>query len=112
MKELQGKFIYYKMGDEATDDYSEEHLFAVPPLAGTLSERGTKAILFDDLGNVLYVLSPAAAAEVVTLWRTGRGSVDMTYTWNEYGRPSIYTTMAVTAEILAGDVDGAPPPSS
>jgi hypothetical protein len=58
MKELQGKFIYYKMGDEATDDYSEEHLFAVPPLAGTLSERGTKAILFDDLGNVLYVHHP------------------------------------------------------
>ena len=31
----------------------------------------------------------------------------MTYTWNEYGRPSVYTAMSVGAEVAAGDIDGA-----
>jgi hypothetical protein len=35
----------------------------------------------------------------------GRGGLDMAYTWNEYGRPSINTTMAVGAEVMAGGVD-------
>lgn len=30
----------------------------------------------------------------------------MTYTWNEYGRPSIYTAMSVGAEVAAGEIDG------
>ncbi len=31
--------------------------------------------------------------------------VDDTFTWYEYGRPAINTTMAITAEINKGDVD-------
>jgi hypothetical protein len=38
---------------------------------------------------------------------SGRGSTDMSYTWNEYGRPSVYTAMSVGAEVAAGEIDGA-----
>jgi hypothetical protein len=51
----------------------------VPLLPGeVVPERGTRVLLFDDMG---------------------RGSTDDTYTWNEYGRPSIYTAMSIGEEL-------------
>lgn len=89
MKALAGSKIYYTFGDDATNDYSAEFVLHAPPLPGveTTSDgavRPTRAILYDDLG---------------------RGSTDSTYTWNEYGRPAIYTMEAVAAEVAAGQVD-------
>jgi len=72
-------------GDEHTNDFSEEFRFFVPPAAGQQPKnRGTRVILFDDLG---------------------RGSTDSTYTWNEYGRPAYYTSISVGAEVADGKVD-------
>ncbi len=77
--------IYYVFGDLNTNDFSEEMVLHVAPRAGSQpNNRGTRAILFDDLG---------------------RGSTDMTFTWNEYGRPSIRTAEMVAPEINAGEVD-------
>mmetsp|Transcript_110172 Transcript_110172/g.215975 ORF Transcript_110172/g.215975 Transcript_110172/m.215975 type:complete len:633 (+) Transcript_110172:7-1905(+) len=90
MKALAGTKIYYVFGDAATDDFSSEHVFFVPPLPGmvvTDSEgtvRPTRAILYDDLG---------------------RGSSDSTYTWNEYGRPALLTMESVASYVNAGLVD-------
>lgn len=85
MVELAGTTIYYIFGDEDTNNFSNEYTFFVPPLAGQKSnKRGTRLILYDDLG---------------------RGSTDMTYTWDHYGDPSILTTMAVGQEVVEGRVD-------
>lgn len=88
MVELSSELVYYIFGDEETNDYSSEYILHVPPAAGSQppssKNRGTRVVLFDDLG---------------------RGSMDMSFTWYEYGRPSIYTTEAVGAEIAAGTVD-------
>ena len=88
MVEVSGETMYYVFGDEDTDDFSKEFLFNVPPAAGKQplesKGRGTRVILFDDLG---------------------RGSMDSSFTWYEYGRPSIFTTEAVGNEIVAGTVD-------
>lgn len=35
----------------------------------------------------------------------GRGSTDMSYTWNEYGRPSVYTSYSAGARIANGEID-------
>ena len=35
----------------------------------------------------------------------GRGSTDMSYTWNEYGRPSIDVAYSMGARVLTGQVD-------
>lgn len=88
MLSLANLNIYYVFGDENTSDYSREYKFYVPPSAGTQppasKNRGTRAIIFDDFG---------------------RGGLDMAYTWNHYGGPSIRTTMAITEEIDQGTVD-------
>lgn len=85
MLALSSKKVYYRFGDEATSDYSQEFVLQVPPRAGTQPEgRPTTVILFDDLG---------------------RGTTDMTYTWNEYGRPSINTTMSVGPQVARGEID-------
>jgi len=85
MTALANKKVYYSFGDEVTNDFSKEYVFNVPPIPGTQPpSRPTTAILYDDLG---------------------RGSEDMTYTWYEYGRPSLYTMQRVGAEIAAGSVD-------
>lgn len=85
MLALSDSKIFYTFGDADTDDFSREYEFNVPPKAGQQpATRGTRVVLFDDLG---------------------RGSTDMTFTWYEYGRPAIYTTMAVGAEVAAGMVD-------
>lgn len=85
MIECANENIYYIFGDAATDDWSEEHSFHCPPLAGTQpSTRPTRVILYDDMG---------------------RGSTDDTYTWNEYGRPAIETMYAVGHEVSMGNVD-------
>lgn len=86
MKANANKKIYYRFGDAASNKWSREYIFHAPPLPGTQPpDRGTRVILYDDMGT---------------------GSTDDTYTWNEYGRPAINTTMAVTQEIIAGKVDG------
>jgi len=80
-----GTKIFYRFGDSATNTWSKEHIFFVPPLAGKVPKtRPTRVVLYDDLG---------------------RGSMDGTFTWNEYGRPSMYTVMAVGAEVAAGNID-------
>lgn len=85
MVELSSKTIYYRFGDKNTNDWSREYTFLVPPKAGSQPPtRPTRVILFDDLG---------------------RGSTDDTYTWNEYGRPSIELTMALGPEVSSGMVD-------
>jgi len=88
MLELSSQQLYYIFGDEPTLDFSDEFVFFVPPAKGQQppadKNRGTRVILFDDLG---------------------RGSNDDSFTWYEYGRPSIYTAEAVGAEVLAGTVD-------
>lgn len=82
---LANSVVYYIFGDLASDNWSKEYALHLPPLPGTQPPtRPTTVILYDDLG---------------------RGSLDMSYTWNEYGRPSILTTMAVGAEVAAGQVD-------
>lgn len=79
------QYIYYKFGDRKTNDWSEEFRFRVLPLAGRQPlDRPTTLILYDDLG---------------------RGSLDQSYTWNEYGRPSVYTIMSVGEEVARGGVD-------
>jgi acid phosphatase type 7 len=78
-------YIYYKYGDAATGDWSSEFKLRVPPLAGKQPpDRPTQVLLFDDMG---------------------RGSLDMSYTWNEWGRPAVYTAMATAADVRNGVVD-------
>ncbi len=86
MLAVAGHRIYYKFGDNiSASDISGEHVFQVPPLAGSHPpSRSTRMILFDDLG---------------------RGSTDDTYTWNEYGRPAIFTMMSIGAQVAAGEID-------
>ena len=85
VRSLSTLYIYYKFGDSATDTWSIEYRFRIPPIAGFQpSDRATAIILYDDLG---------------------RGSLDMSYTWNEYGRPAIYTAMSVGAKVSNGEVD-------
>jgi hypothetical protein len=85
MKALATQNFYYVFGDEETNDFSREYVFHVPPLPGQQpADRGTRVILYDDLG---------------------RGSNDMTYTWYEYGRPAYDTVKSVGAEVAAGKVD-------
>lgn len=85
MAGVGGDKIYYMFGDEDSDSWSREYVFFLPPAAGEQpANRPTTVVLFDDLG---------------------RGSNDMAYTWTEYGRPAYNTTMAVGAEIAAGNID-------
>eukprot|EP01035_Chromulina_nebulosa_P022753 gene22753-29460_t len=80
-----GSFIYYRFGDNATADFSPERSLIIPALAGKQpSTRPTTVALYCDLG---------------------RGSLDDTYTWDKYGRPSINTTMAVGNLVLKGEID-------
>ena len=86
MKALQpGSFIYYQFGDKNTSDFSGMNNFTVPPQPGQQPpDRPTTAILYCDLG---------------------RGSLDDSETWNDYGRPAINTTMSAGALIRTGAVD-------
>ena len=85
MKGLANQDIYYRFGDSQYGVYSVEYIFHVPPRPGQQPpSRPTTVVLFDDLG---------------------RGSTDDTYTWNEYGRPAINTSMSVGALILSGSID-------
>lgn len=85
MAALANTRIYYTFGDVFTDDFSDEYVFQVPPLAGTNPpSRPTTAILYCDMG---------------------RGSTDDTYTWNEYGRPAVAVMEAVGDEVVRGEVD-------
>lgn len=85
MSTVEGDKLYYIFGDAASDTWSREYVFFLPPKAGEQPKnRPTTVVLFDDLG---------------------RGSNDMAYTWSEYGRPAFNTTMAVGAEVAAGNID-------
>jgi hypothetical protein len=85
MTQFGGKQVFYIFGDESTSDFSREYKLFVAPLPGQQPPvRGTRVVLYDDLG---------------------RGSTDDTYTWYEYGRPAVYTVRSVGAEIDAGTVD-------
>jgi hypothetical protein len=85
MRALSAQQIYYKFGDDDTADFSEEFVFLVPPRAGMQPpNRPTTVILFDDFG---------------------RGSTDDTFTWNEYGRPALNTTLSVAELVSRGEVD-------
>lgn len=83
LSKLNSLYIYYRFG--VTNDLSKEYRLRLPPQPGKQPpDRPTTVILYDDMG---------------------RGSLDMSYTWNEYGRPSLYTAMAVGAEVANGGVD-------
>lgn len=82
MIKLAEQKIYYIFGDQSTNDFSSEFILNVPPLDNT--QRPTTVILYDDLG---------------------RGTLDDTYTWNEYGRPAIKTAMSVGAKVQSGLID-------
>lgn len=85
MEGISGQSIYYIFGDDDTSDYSTEYVFRVPPYPGTQpSDRSTTVVLCADLG---------------------RGSTDGTYTWDEYGRPAMYTAMSVGAQVAEGTID-------
>ena len=85
MVAMSNRKIYYTFGDANTNDFSREYVFNVPPVRGSQPRtRPTRVILYDDLG---------------------RGSSDDSYTWNEYGRPSYATALAVGAEAAAGMID-------
>ena len=79
-------YAYYIFGDENTQDWSNEYRLRIPQRPGGVqnNDSPTTVILYDDLG---------------------RGSLDQSYTWNEYGRPAIYTSMAVAAELDNGKID-------
>ena len=81
----KGTKIYYTFGDNATDNFSPEFIFNTPAPPGDHSNP-TVLILYDDLGR-------------------GFPSPDNTYTWHNYGWPSINTAMKVSAEVQAGGVD-------
>jgi hypothetical protein len=54
-------YVYYMFGDAASNDWSQEFRFRVPPPPGNRPhDRPTTVILYDDLG---------------------RGSLDQSYTW-------------------------------
>ena len=85
VRNMSVEYIYYIFGDSDSETWSQEYKFRIPPMIGQQPpDRGTTIILFDDLG---------------------RGSLDHSYTWNEYGRPSIYTAMSIGEEINLGNVD-------
>ena len=55
------QYVYYIFGDDASNEWSEEFRFKVPPPPGKQRDgRPTTVILYDDLG---------------------RGSLDQSYTW-------------------------------
>lgn len=82
---LADSFIYYKIGDEATGQWSPEWRLRVPPLPGALpSARPQRLAIFGDFG---------------------RGSNDDSATWNEYGRPAINTSLRLAEEAAAGNAD-------
>ena len=84
MVSLANQKIFYSFGDDATADFSSEFTFFVPPVAGTQPPtRPTTVILYDDMG---------------------RGSMDMSYTWYEYGRRAVDTAYRVGAEVATGGV--------
>ena len=85
VRNISTEYIYYIFGDSSSNIWSKEYKFRIPPVAGQQpTNRGTTIILYDDLG---------------------RGSLDHSYTWNEYGRPSMYTAMSIGEEIIQGNVD-------
>lgn len=86
MKSLSaGSLLYYRFGDCVDNVWSPEYTFTVPPQPGTQPpDRPTTAILFCDLG---------------------RGSMDDSETWNEYGRPAYNTSRFAAARAQAGEVD-------
>jgi hypothetical protein len=82
---LANTAVYYIFGDVASDNWSKEYVLFLPPLPGTQPPtRPTTVILYDDMG---------------------RGTQDNSYTWNEYGRPSVFTAMAVGAEVNKQYID-------
>ena len=85
VRNISATYIYYIFGDESSQTWSKEYRLRLPPVAGQQPvDRSTTIILYDDLG---------------------RGSLDQSFTWNEYGRPSMYTAMAIGEEIKQGNVD-------
>jgi hypothetical protein len=85
---LDSKPINYIFGDEATNDFSQEIYFLVPPRAGRQPpNRPTTVAVFGDLGV---------------------GSTDSSYdteVWDEACPPAINTTMSVSALVAKGLVD-------
>ena len=77
-------YAYYIFGDSNTNDWSDEYRLRIPRRPKLGSSKSTTVILYDDLG---------------------RGSLDQSYTWNEYGRPAVYTAMAVADELDKGPID-------
>eukprot|EP01038_Epipyxis_sp_PR26KG_P012938 gene12938-17346_t len=85
---LNSKNIYYKFGDLATNDFSEQFIFLTPPFAGFQPPgRPTQIVLMADLGVA-----------------STKSSYD-TKIWDEGCPPAINTTMSITQMVLNGEVD-------
>lgn len=78
--------VYYIYGDASSGEFSQEFIFYVPPKAGEMAanHRPTTVVLYDDMG---------------------RGSDDMAFTWNEYGRPAINVSKSVGHLAQIGAID-------
>ena len=50
--------IYYIFGDEATSDYSKEHVFYIPPLAGQIKQNNDPTTVRKYLYLAIMVLKP------------------------------------------------------
>lgn len=78
--------VYYIFGDAATNDFSTEFTLHLPTLPGqSPAARPTSLVLMADLG---------------------RGSLDNTFSWHEYGRPSVNTTSSANYWTQRGGIDG------
>lgn len=115
MKQYAAQSIYYQFGDLDTDDFSEEFELHLPPLPGVSTQTNIEAEVAADIRGILDdagidsstwdASSTVRPTSLILYDDLGRGSTDMTYTWNEYGRPSVYTLRSVGALVDAGKVD-------
>jgi hypothetical protein len=108
MIELANTVVYYMFGDQASNTWSKEYKLFVPPVAGTQPPtRPTTVILYDDMGRgstddtckCTYRLILLCDGSLIHFY------ICATDTYNEYGRPAVFTAQSVGAEIAAGNVD-------
>jgi hypothetical protein len=86
---LSNKDIYYIFGDAATDNFSPQWTFFLPPLPGTQPPtRPTTVALLADLGV-----------------GTNDDSYDATEVWNEACPPAVNTTNSIGDSVLRGEID-------
>ena len=86
--------VYYRFGDAGTDTWSPEYVFVPPPPPGANATRS-------------LVTGAPQPLSIGIVCDFGRGSMDDSITWIEYGRPAINTTRVLRG--LAGLAGGDDP---